>query len=108
MWRELLVWSAATFTKSASSWALICNHYAPRTEPSQFPLRLRLLFWHCLRTVNYPLREYWLILWYLALGNCPMFQPAAAFFAHEFVRHAVSRIAQRILQRNKLVATFAQ
>ena len=37
-----------------------------------------------------------------------MFNPAAAFFADEFVGLAVGRVSERFRERNKTVATFSQ
>ena len=60
-----------------------------------------------LGAVNDPLRKHRRALRGLALSDRPVIDPAGAFFSHISVGQAVGLIAQRVTQRDEVIAAFA-
>src|SRR4249919_833708 len=53
---------------------------------------------HGARAIEHPLRKLRLALRWVATREGPMFDPSGAVFARIIIRHAVSRIAERLIQ----------
>src|SRR6266851_4280921 len=71
-------------------------------------LWLRRPMRQCVGAVNHPLWKHGSIPWRLAACNGPVIYPTSSLFAHILVGHAVSCVAESILQRDETIASLSQ